>query len=619
MISSLSAWQWIKLITAFILFFSPGLVFINLSQSLKKILLPIRLVLAFGLSLGFWILLLIWLQLFNISINSWIIRILFSILFVILLTQLFMTRLKILDWLKDKKNHPELLLIGFGILIFILYLYFYRNLVAGMGSDSMHHTLISSLFIENGQIPEDYGPYAPVVTFSYHFGFHAYIAAMSLLSGITPRLMVVISGAILMGLASLAGGVLVYYLTRRTLPGIISEAVIGIIYVFPSYSLLWGRYTQLMGTIMLMIYLLALFFWDQEEDFSLKFSPLLILITIGLIFSHYRIAITAIIFTIVFLIVRKNLLSMLKKHITQWILMPLGALVLSSPWLIQLFIARQRGYEAAGVQTKVSFFSLDRLGPLFHSEPQTWILIGLSVVAVVIGIIKKDRIIAVTAIWGVVLAMVTQPGISGYTIDPVTMIISSYVPITILIGLGLSNLQILRSTNPNGLVANGIILLILLVGLVSGVSRWKAFEFPKHTYITPEDLEAASWIKRNTDPESLFMINTFQFQINEHLIIGLDGGYWLPVIAERQTVVPPMVSQIEKLNNPEAINAAMLFHKFQGELTGKDVFSKLLENGIDYVYIGTRGGIIKDNNLRDSKSFALVYDNNSVSIYKIVQ
>ena len=619
MISSLSHWQWFKLITSFILFFSPGFLILNFSKGLKKISLPMHLVLAFGSSLGFWILLLIWLQLFNFSINSLIVRLLFSLLFIILLIQLFVIRGKILEWLKKKKNYPELLLIAFGILIILLYLYFYRNLVAGMGSDSMHHTLISSLFIGNGQIPKDYGPYAPVVTFSYHFGYHAYITAMSLLSGITPRLMVVISGAILMGLASFAGGSLVFYLTRRPLLGILSEAIIGIIYVFPSYSLLWGRYTQLMGTIMLMIFLLALIYWDHEEDFSFKFSPILILITIGLIFSHYRICITGIIFTIIYLIVRKNPLAILKQHVTQWLFMPLGALILSSPWLIQLFIARQNGYEAIGVQTKVSFFSLERLGPLFHREPQTWILVGLSIAAVVFGIIKKDRIIAVTAIWGFVLAIVTQPELSGYTIDPVTMIISSYVPIIMLIGLGLSNLQIWKSTNPNGLAANVIILLILIVGLASGMSRWKDFNFTKHTYITSEDLAAANWIKRNTDSESLFMINTYQFQINDNLIIGLDGGYWLPVIAERQTVVPPMGYLLEKMAYPQAEETATTFHQLEGDLDSFNAVEALRMSGVDYVYIGALGGRIDLNELITSDNFEQIYQKNDVTIFRIIQ
>lgn len=620
MISSLSPWQWFKLINSFILFFSPGFITLNFYKDLKKISLPMRLVLAFGVSLGFWILLLIWLQLFNFSFNSLSIRILYSLLFIILLIQLFNKRKNIIGWVKNNRNYPELLIIILGIMITFMYLYFYRDLVAGMGSDSMHHTLISSLFIENGQIPEDYGPYAPVITFSYHFGFHAFIAAMSSLSGIAPRLMVVISGAILMGLVTLAGGALVYYLTQKTLLGVASGAIIGIIYIFPSYSLIWGRYTQLMGTIMLMIYLLALFFWDNEQEFSLKFSPLLILITIGFIFSHYRIVITGIIFTIIYLLIRKKPLLALKRYFVQWLSIPLGALMLSSPWLIQLFIARQGGYEAVDVVTKDLFFSLDRLGPLFHNEPQTWILICLSGVSSVLGIIKKDRIISIITIWIIVLALITQPALFGHTLDPVTTIISSYVAITLLICLAISILLRLVSKNPFNWIIKDVVILAIVVGIFFGVNRWTKFNFSRHTFVTSDDLTAANWIKSNTDPDSLFMINTYQFPINDYLIIGLDGGYWLPVIAERQTVVPPMGFLLEKLVYPNAQNEIKIFHQIKSTITGTNELETLREFGVDYVYYSSHNAVEDFGDLiKTADNFELVYQINNVEIYKLIQ
>ncbi len=618
MISELSLWQWLKLIAAFILFFSPGMLSMIFAKSLRKLSIPVQLSFAFGFSLGFWIMLLIWFQLFNFSVTSWGTRTLFLALFSILSVILFLSRKEIYKWLKNRRNYLELMLIGFGILIIITYLHFYRNLVAGMGSDSMHHTLITSLFIQNGQIPKDYGPYAPVVTFSYHFGYHAYTAAMSLLSGITPRIMVVISGAILMGLVSLSGGALTYYLTKNVLASIVSEAVIGFIYIFPGYSLIWGRYTQLMGTIMLTTYLLALFYWDYEQNFSFKFTPILTLITIGLIYSHYRICIAGIIFTIIYLIVRKNPLITLKNNVAQWIFYPSSALILSSPWLIQLFIARKNGYEAVGTVTKDSFFSLNRLGPLFESETQTWILIGMSVAVVVLSIIKKDRIILTISVWIFVLAIVTQPAVYGYTVDLVTMIVSSYVPISIFNGWFISLILSKGSKIFLTLAARIVIILAMAFGIFSGVNRWNDFDYSKHSYVTPNDLKAANWIKRNIDPESIFMINTYQFPINDNLIIGLDGGYWLPVIAERQTIVPPMIYQVEKLRNPNDIYTSLLFHRLQGKLTNKEGLSLLRDYGVDYVYIGTRRGIVEIDILNDSEFFELIYQQKDVSIYKIV-
>ena len=141
------------------------------------------------------------------------------------------------------------------------------------------------------------------------------------------------------------------------------------------------------------------------------------------------------------------------------------------------------------------------------------------------------------------------------------------------------------------------------MGIFLGVKRWNGFNFPEYSYVTTSDLQAAKWIKSNTNPDSLFFINTYQFSINEHLIVGLDGGYWLPVIAERQTIVPPMVYQVEKFRNPNDLYTPLLFHRLQGKLTDKESLSLLRDNGVDYVYISSQGGIIDNNILNNTEFF----------------
>ena len=66
-----------------------------------------------------------------------------------------------------------------------------RDLVAGMNLDAYHHTLIAEMFVKSGGIPSNYivdpatGVYAPLASFTYHFGFHALIAAVGWLSELT--------------------------------------------------------------------------------------------------------------------------------------------------------------------------------------------------------------------------------------------------------------------------------------------------------------------------------------------------------------------------------------------------------------------------------------------------
>lgn len=614
-ISDFSLWEWIKVTGSFVLFLGPGLLLLSFYSSKSKFSPSVHLTFAFGLSLGIWIILLIWLQLFNISLNKYSVRFIFSIFFFLWLIRLTKNKNDILNWFKKKNNYYELTIIIFSLLIFIFYAYAYKELVAGMGSDSMHHTLISSLIMKEGQIPKDYGPYAPVVTFSYHFGYHAYIAALSWLSGIPVRLMVVLSGAILMGLASLAGGALAFYLSKETLIGLLGAAIIGIIYIFPAYSLLWGRFTQLMGTIILMMFITALIYWDHQYKFSLNFVFVIIAIAIGLIFSHYRISIIGILFSILFLTIRKKFAVIFKNHFLHWLVIPIGVLFISAPKLIQLFISRQIGFSAPGVQFDNSYFSLEqRLGPLFHNEIQTWFLIGISLVFILVGLIKREKISLVIFLWLFLLFIFSRQMIFGHIIDPITLMVSSYVPMIMSLGLGLSCVT-QRSKN---LYLRFFVLILFFVGMVIGTKRWNSFDFLNHTLVTKNDLRAADWIERNTDNSSLFLVNTFQFPFQEELIIGLDAGYWLPVLAERRTITYPMVYLLEKMNKFAAEKEVIKFHQMQGDFNNVQYFELLKKANIDYYFIGENGNINNLSEVFSSDFFDLIYESGGVYIFKLI-
>jgi len=614
-ISDFSLWEWIKVAGSFVLFFGPGLLLLSFYSSKSKFSPNVHLTFAFGLSLGIWIILLIWLQLFNISLNKYSVRLFFSIVFLSWLIRVTKNKNEILNWFKEKNNYYELIIIIFSIFIFIFYAYAYKELVAGMGSDSMHHTLISSLIMKEGQIPKDYGPYAPVVTFSYHFGYHAYIAALSWLSGIPVRLMVVLSGAILMGLASLAGGALSYYLTKKTLIGLLSAAIIGIIYIFPAYSLLWGRFTQLMGTIILMMFITALIYWDHQYKFSLNFVFVIIAIAIGLIFSHYRISIIGILFSILFLTIRKKIAVIFKNHFLCWLAIPVGVLFISAPKLIQLLISRQIGFSAPGVQFENSYFSLEqRLGPMFYNEIQTWFLIGISLVLILVGLIKREKISLVIFLWLILLFIFSRQMIFGHIIDPITLMVSSYVPMIMSLGLGLSGVT-QRSKN---LYLRFFVLILFFVGMVIGTERWNSFDFLNNSFVTKNDLRAADWIQRNTDNSSLFLVNTYQFPFQEELIIGLDAGYWLPVLAERRTITYPMVYLLEKMNKFAAEKEIIKFHQMQGDFNNVQYFELLKKANIDYYFIGENENINNLSEVFSSDFFDLIYESGGVFIFKLI-
>src|SRR5439155_24079046 len=86
-----------------------------------------------------------------------------------------------------------------------------RGLVVPNWGDSFHHTLIVQLFLEQRGVPHGYLPYAPVYSFTYHFGFHGLAALWATLSGQPAWSAVLAVGQILNALALPAA----YVLTRE--------------------------------------------------------------------------------------------------------------------------------------------------------------------------------------------------------------------------------------------------------------------------------------------------------------------------------------------------------------------------------------------------------------------
>ena len=82
-----------------------------------------------------------------------------------------------------------LLLAGLAIRLYVV-----RDLPAGLWGDSYHHTMITQLLLDNHGLFSSWQPYAPLETFTYHYGFHANAALLSWLTGLDSARSVVLAG-----------------------------------------------------------------------------------------------------------------------------------------------------------------------------------------------------------------------------------------------------------------------------------------------------------------------------------------------------------------------------------------------------------------------------------------
>src|SRR5206468_8202057 len=77
----------------------------------------------------------------------------------------------------------SLALFGISLAALLVRLYAVRDLPVGLLGDSYHHTLMAQLLVDNRGIFSSWQPYAPLATFTYHFGFHANVAFVYYVTG----------------------------------------------------------------------------------------------------------------------------------------------------------------------------------------------------------------------------------------------------------------------------------------------------------------------------------------------------------------------------------------------------------------------------------------------------
>jgi len=156
-----------------------------------------------------------------------------------------------------------------------------------MGSDSYHHTLFAQMIRDNGMIPMNMGSNYPVITFTYHFGFHATVAFLGWISGLPTRLLVLILGYILLAICSLAVGFSTERMTGSKMAGFAATICVASFFIFPSYMLMWGRYTQLTGLTLISIFLIPFWSWINNDYCKSGIVELGILAA-GTGLTHYR-------------------------------------------------------------------------------------------------------------------------------------------------------------------------------------------------------------------------------------------------------------------------------------------------------------------------------------------
>jgi hypothetical protein len=241
------------------LYFAPGLALLRLLWPVGWPLLPLgRLGLALGVSTALPPLLLLLFELLQFPWGAWATWLYLLVSLAVAIgprripalnsEALAVTRAAhaLRQW---KPDGADVALIVISIATLLVRLYTVYDLPTGLSDDSYQHTLMAQLLVDNRGLFNSWEPYAPLTTFTYHFGFHANAAFVHWVTGFDLARSVLVTGQIINAILAPLMFTLVVALRGPAWAGVWAALITGFVGLLPAFAVAWGRYTSLTGMV----------------------------------------------------------------------------------------------------------------------------------------------------------------------------------------------------------------------------------------------------------------------------------------------------------------------------------------------------------------------------------
>ncbi|MDQ4075266.1 MAG: hypothetical protein M3220_03370 [Chloroflexota bacterium] len=525
---------------------------------------------------------------------------------------------------------------------------------APLWGDSVHHTLITQLILDRGGIPDNYLPYVPLSSFTYHSGFHLLCAwlAWSVLPGMAPLSAseTVLLGGQLQGVwAVVMVGLLAEGLSRHAgrpeksrWAGIVALLVVGLLSPMPAFYVNWGRYTQLAGQIFLPAALLwTLQAWQPDQP-RRRLLPITLMLAV-MALTHYRVVMMyAVALPLLLLLLlwrsRESWRTALAGMARRMALSGTVAGVLVLPWYWDiasgLLLRKLEAIATAPTEPPGKVLQeYNAFGDITTHVPE-WLLVaaGLSFLWL---LLRRQGVALLLGGWTLALFALANPytflRLPGTGLVNNFMIqIALYLPLATLVALGtVDGVYWLRTLTPIPVRPLGLsaALIVLYLAIPRAWEQMQVVDVHHYAMQTPLDQRAARWIAKNTQQGATFHINGFP-AFGGAVVAGSDGGWWLWQSAQRQTTIPPMIYDSERGFDPEyryQVNSRYArLQAAHGDPTA--LAATMREEGVDYLYIGAQQGRVglppdmaplDPLALDTSPAFETLYTDDLVWVFKV--
>ncbi|MBN2548190.1 MAG: hypothetical protein JXB15_03460 [Anaerolineales bacterium] len=566
-------------------------------------------------------------------------------------------QLKVKAILDQARSHGhEIALAGIFLLTLGVRLVMVRDLAAPAWVDSVHHAIITRLIAEEGAIPTTYAPYVDSSSANYHPGLHANLAVFSWLSNLPLQTNLLIFCQVLNALSVFA----VYLFTRTIFENrsaaVFAALMAGLFTPMPAYYASWGRYTQLAGLLILPAALaLIKHIKDTWAVSHRRIIPAILmtgLLAAGLFLTHYRVAVF-----LACLFLAETLTEMLRaasgmvaprmrvfahrifpsrpeqeaalqnpsslpglsRHLLSWLTASLSACLLALPWL-QKMLLDPRLVSAGSLQTATAPFADFSWGYL-TSALGTYAL-ALAGAGLLLALLLLRWPGVTLILWVGILFLVANLGAlrlpgAGF-INNTSVEISLFIPISALAGFGISRVSgwldhLLRA--PWRLFFCSIFVLASITAAILGARSITPILNPITMLVRQADLPAMSWIEENIPDHETLAINSFAWGYG--LYAGHDGGYWITPLTGRKTMPPSILYALS--GSGTVITQTTETSRKILDLS-KDppaLYTYLKSEGINYIYIGARGGMFSPSLFHEDTRYKCLYSSQGVYIFKL--
>ena len=513
-----------------------------------------------------------------------------------------------------------------------------RGIVLPPWIDSVHHTMLVRLLVEQGRVPLSYDPFISRAPAFYHWGYHAVIAAVAgFLHATDPfelARIVLASGQWLNAAACLFVYAAAREWTRSRTAAVLAAAVTGLVSYYPAYYLAWGRYTHLAGALLLLGWMTEALRTVRKP--SRGQIALLAILSAGLALVHVRMAFFAAVFAIVILAaVALRRSARARTFMRAACALGIACVVagaIISPWLVRLHRGSvmasallPAGAPASGAAAaSVASWDTpnDARSDLFWVPHNAMLLsfatAGMSGLANFGGLSSAERIASV-AWWLSVILLASRMAARRRTrtralLVALAMIGGWCLLVAILLNgaaLGLPRLRF--ATNDAAIITTFIPLSIAagamgawaLRGVVRPRMRFAALGAvvvacavfggialsdvmnPGTVIADAGDLQALRWIATSLPPDAVLIGGVQPWYSGT--FSGTDGAYWSSVLTGRYSLPPPSLygwSQPPGVSGP--LNVFLGHWKAEYPNVPAALAAEARKAGVTHVYFGGR-------------------------------